>query len=164
MKIIFFVLILSVSLAQCQKQDYHCPNENQYIFKNNIFLKIKKKKFSIYESIHKNNEQRFIVINSNSKCEINPNSLLSINDVEGYATNFIRKTKNGFYYSFEYGNRYHYEFDLYFKYVKDEFYLYRVVRKFSDLANPISIKSENFNISNKQFSSFNIHDYLPSSK
>ncbi|WP_114820656.1 hypothetical protein [Chryseobacterium sp. KLBC 52] len=161
MKKIFFILVFSITLAQCQEKTNSCPDENKFFIRNNTELKFDKKDFNIYESINKENEERFIVINSNGKCIINTKSLLSTDEVEGYATNFIRKTKNGFYYSFEYGNRYHYEYELYFKYLKGKFYLFKVIQKFSDLANPNSVKAKTINVSNKQFSLFDIHNYLP---
>lgn len=62
--------------------------------------------------------------------------MLSTSQVEGYATNFIKKSKNGFFYSFEYGSRYHYEYIFYFKFINSNFYLYKVVEKYSDLSSP----------------------------
>lgn len=146
---------------QCQKKSYECPNKENFFIRHNLKLNIDNSVFNIYESISKNDEKRFIVINSDNKCIINKNSLLSIDNVEGYATNFIKKTSKGFYYSFEYGNKYHYEYELYFEYTNGIFNLSKIVQKFSDLSNPNSLKSKTINISNKNFSSFNIYDYLP---
>ncbi len=158
---ILFILVFSISLVQCQEKNNGCPDENNYLIRNNLQLQIDNRDFNIYESISKKNEKRSIVIQTGNKCIMNVKSLLSTDEVEGYATNFIRRDKDGFYYSFEYGNRYHYEYELHFKYIKGKFYLFKVIQKFTDFADPNSVKTKLIDIPNKQFEFINIKDYLP---
>lgn len=158
MKKIFSIIILGTSLFHCQQKNNDCPDEKKFFIRNNVSFN---KKINISEYVERDTEKRFIVIKDGSKCFVNYNTLLSTEDVEGYATNFIKTNPNGFYYSFEYGNRYHYEYQVYFKYLKDNFYVYKVIQKFSDLANPNSLSSKNYSPKKIKFNQFDIHNFLP---
>ncbi|WP_326983916.1 hypothetical protein VUJ46_05080 [Chryseobacterium sp. MYb264] len=158
MRKIFLVFIFLTTLYQCQERKNSCPDKDNYFIRNSLKYN---SEFSMYEYVNKKSEDRFILINKNSNnCFINKNSLLSTNEIENYATNFIKRTKNGFYYSFEYGNRYHYEYEVYFEYVNGDFYLNQIVQKFSDLANPNSIRTKRIPVSKIKFILFDIHEYL----
>ena len=158
MKILFLFLFCLPFLANGQMS--RCFDDKEFNIRNEIELRLQKEKWKIFEIVPNEEESHFIAIQNKYKCIVNKKALLSINEVQGYATNFIKAIPNGFYYSFEYGSRFHYEYDFYFKVINKEFYLYKVVERYSDLLKPNKQKVKVKAVKNIPFEQMNIRSYI----
>ena len=158
MKILFSLLLCAPLLAKTQTNK--CFDEKEFHIRHEIEMYQAKVNWKVLELVSIKDEKHYIAITNSSECFINKNSLLSTNEVEGYATNYIKKNRNGFSYSFEYGSRYRYDYILNFKFINGNFYLYKIVEKYSDLSNPNTQKIRSKLIKNISFEWVNIHSYI----
>jgi hypothetical protein len=155
------LLALGLNVTFSPQSNDDCPDSDKYSSGKSLSIEINNKRYVIYEAINEARDDRFLVIDYGSYCRTNKKSLLSTESRSGYATNFIKKSPNGFCCSFEYGNRYHYEYELYFRHVRGEFYLYKVIKKASDLAKTNSGQRKTvIPVNNLRFDIFDIKSYI----